>query len=174
LLLSSCGGPAAPTPTPLPPEPAPWGPEATPPAAIQVDRPEGSITLSRDEGKTIFLARVIGRELTSQNDFQGNPIGYITFQLEVKNNTRHDINRASGTIFFNNTQGERLDADQFSIEQPISAGEVITTLQQFLANEIVPSRKVLKEVPLKDIRLEIHPFFVSYANGVGQEITYGK
>ena len=63
---------------------------------------------------------------------------------------------------------------RLDIEQPIGAGEAITITNSFIGNEIVPSRKILKEVPLADLRVVLRPFFISYANGVGQEIKYSE
>lgn len=175
LLLSACdGGSTPPTPTAVAQEPPPWEAQSTPPAAIQVDQPEILVSITKEEGNTLFPMRVVRRTTSSHPDAQGNPIPFISFIIEVKNNTRHDIAKMSGTVFFNNVNGQEIDADRLDLINPISAGATITHNQEFLANEIVPSRKVLKEVPIKDIRLEFRPLFISYANGVGQEIKYEK
>lgn len=172
-LLIGCGGNTP--PTPLPQEPASWGREATPPAALAASTPGASVTLTPEEGKALLPVRLVSRSTRTQKDpVLGTDINLLVYTVQVKNNTGHDVAKASGTIYYHDPGGERIDFDDFSIETPVMAGSVITMPYEFVANQTTPSRKALGEMPVKDLRLEFHPKFISYANGVGQEIVYTK
>jgi hypothetical protein len=104
----------------------------------------------------------------------GTPINYVVYTVQVRNNSRHDIIKASGTLYYNNANGEGIDFDDFSLDTPVAAGETITHTYQFVDKDIVPTRRMLKEIPIKEMRLDFEPNFVTYAEGMGQEIVYSK
>jgi hypothetical protein len=171
LLFTGCGAGTPPTPTTQ--EPAPWGREATPPASTEATIPAPSISLTPEQAKAMLPVRLLSRGTRTERDpVIGTDINYIVYTVQVKNNTMEDVVRASGTLYYHDATGKRIDFDDFSLDSPIAAGATITMSHTFVHKESIPSRKPLGEIPAKELRLEFHPQFISYANGVGQEITY--
>ena len=171
-LLAACdGGPPA-TPAPVV-EPTPtWEAASDLPEEYTTEQVPGEVTLSREEGQSLFSVRLVGREGSASPDFVGNPLKYINFLVELRNNTRHDIGKASGTILFNDSSGMFLDGDRVEQVPAVKAGEAVTITHAFIDTETVKVRATLREITLNTLRVKFQPYFITFQNGTGQEILY--
>jgi hypothetical protein len=171
-LLAACDSGTPMTPAPVV-EPTPTWEEATDlPEDYTSEQVPGEVRLSREEGQALFSVRLVGREGSTSADFQGNPLKSIHFLVELRNNTRHDISKASGTILFNDSSGMFLDGDRVEQLPPVKAGEAVTITHAFLDTETVPVRATLRETPLNTLRVKFQPYFITFQDGTGQEIIY--
>lgn len=179
LLLSACDspGPAPIAPTPIASvatsTPRPWSDLPTPPAEIAKDKPDILVTLTHEQGATLFPARVIARDESSAAGFQ-ETVHYIEITFELKNNTTHDIDKVSGPILLYDASGAELDANRVEGTSPIKAGDTVTQTAQFTDVASMDSRRKLKVIPLDQLKAEFRPQYISYSDGTGQEIKYAK
>jgi hypothetical protein len=171
-LSAACdSGPPA-TPAPVV-EPTPtWEAASDLPEEYTSEQVPGEVTLSREEGQLLFSVRLVGRGSRASSDFQGTRPNYINFLVQLRNNTKHDITKASGTILFNDSSGMFLDGDRVEQVPPVKAGEAVTITHSFLDTESVQVRATLREIPLNDLRVKFQPYFITFQDGTGQEILY--